>query len=325
MQSHNLFEFFPLLFTVLVAYERALQSVFFRFPPAPIAEYYDLYIALNPFVTHVFICIALVFIQVFVFTSSSKRLERSSKLSACLPLLLACMYLFHAPLSQDRRVHGDADNRICLLAILVAAWTLNHFSMTRTAGQEFEGEEFYRLLAFRQRFGSVVWILASLHITVAKSVAFSLLMIPLYFAWQVRGSPLSNYEVLGAGLFVACIAFRRAASYQRREAALRTAKNSLTASGIFAWLRQPELLAEILTWWVFYAFAVLQTGTVFHWSAVGPLLHTCLSALWQAVAEWNSTELSTFEKNYRAHVWMLLPWPPRPTTSNAQFSVKKTQ
>ena len=146
-----------------------------------------------------------------------------------------------------------------------------------------------------------------------------------FTVYQAGPSPLGVADVIVAVLFLAAPDRRD----RRRPAAVelppveegrdrrrsRTVEPRFLQTGLFRYSRHPNFFFEQAQWWALYLFAIVATGTVLHWSILGPLLLTALFIGSTVFTESLSKARHPEYADYQASTSAIVPWFPRRRTA----------
>jgi steroid 5-alpha reductase family enzyme len=189
--------------------------------------------------------------------------------------------------------HGAFSERLLLMAILVTAWGLRltwNFSRHGAYRLKFwQGNEDYRWRELRARpeFSPAWrWTLFNFaFISGYQNMLILLMTLPTIVALQFSETPLSGLDLTAAALMVLMIGLETVADNQQWR--FQVAKRAILESGrtlsgryargfldtgLWAWSRHPNYLAEQCIWIAFYLFSVAASGQWINWSIGGCLL-----------------------------------------------------
>ena len=190
-------------------------------------------------------------------------------------------------------VHGGFSARLLLMALLVTAWGIRlTYNFSRHGAYQLRfwtGHEDYRWQVLRQKLDfqpGWKWTLFNLgFISGYQNVLIMLMTLPTIVALQYAETPLGWLDFLAAGLMVLMLVIETVADqqqwrYQSAKKALIEAGQELTGdyargfmnTGLWAWSRHPNYLAEQGTWIAFYGFSVAASGQWINWSISGSIL-----------------------------------------------------
>ena len=216
--------------------------------------------------------------------------------------------------------------RLVLMAVLVTLWGLRlSYNFARRGGYSLKlwtGEEDYRWSILRAKPGfEQKW----------KWMLFNFLFISSYQMGLVLLTTLPGLRVLGAGselgiydLFLAIIivalivieylADQQQFDYQKEKyAQLNKGKKEpfyevgFVHTGLWAYMRHPNYMAEQAIWIVFYFYSVLATGHWINWTITGGLLLVLLFKGSSDFSESISSEKYPEYKRYQKAVSRFLP------------------
>lgn len=188
--------------------------------------------------------------------------------------------------------YGDFEPRLNLMAVLVSIWGVRlTYNFGRRGGYSWKfwtGEEDYRWSILRKKPGfekEWKWVLFNFFFISAYQMALILLFtLP---ALKAMGSevPLFWADYLIAAIILMLIIIEFIADeqqyrYQEAKHALIRAGKPLTPfyqigfthTGLWAYMRHPNYMAEQGIWLLFYFFSVAATGSWINWSIAGSLL-----------------------------------------------------
>ena len=182
--------------------------------------------------------------------------------------------------------------RILLMAILVTIWGLRlTFNFARRGGYSikvWEGEEDYRWSILRKRPGFTSawkWTLFNFFFISAYQMALILLMtLPIVKSMDSDLS-LTVFDYLLALLILILIAIEWLADQQQYDFQTKKYqqinegqelsnpyKTGFVHTGLWAYMRHPNYMAEQGIWILFYFFSVIATGGWINWSIAGAIL-----------------------------------------------------
>ena len=276
---------------------------------------------MNPLVTCLWICgvtIALTWIASLV-TREYSWVDRIWSIS---PVIY--VWVFAA-------ASGMTDARLVLMACLVTAWGARlTFNFARKGGYARGGED-YRWAALRKRMSPALYqVFNLLFISIYQNALILGITLP---AWTVYAAsprtPLGIWDILIAVLFLALLAGETIADQQQwnfhqwkktESAAGRTPSPTFLTTGLFRYSRHPNFFFEQSQWWAFYLFAIVATGSVFHWTLLFPVLLSLLFVGSTVFTEAISKQRHPEYVDYQAGTSAIVPWFPRrhqPTTETA--------
>ena len=276
---------------------------------------------MNPLVTCLWICgvtIALTWIASLV-TREYSWVDRIWSIS---PVIY--VWVFAA-------ATGMTDARLVLMACLVTAWGARlTYNFARKGGYARGGED-YRWAALRKRMSPALYqVFNLLFISIYQNALILGITLP---AWTVYAAspraPLGIWDILIAVLFLALLTGETIADQQqwnfhqwknKESAAGRTPSPTFLTTGLFRYSRHPNFFFEQSQWWAFYLFAIVATGSVFHWTLLFPVLLSLLFVGSTVFTEAISKQRHPEYVDYQAGTSAIVPWFPRrhqPTTETA--------
>jgi len=222
--------------------------------------------------------------------------------------------------------YSGYDNRLVLMAILVSVWGIRlSLNFARRGGYSLKfwtGEEDYRWSILRSKPGfEQKW----------KWVLFNLFFISFYQMGLVLLTTLPALRVLGnysdigffdlflalviLGLiFIEYLADQQQNDYQSAKyAQIKKGeiepyyKIGFVHSGLWAYMRHPNYMAEQAIWIVFYFYSVIATGYWINWTITGGLLLVLLFKGSSDFSESISAEKYPDYKRYQKSVGRFLP------------------
>lgn len=197
-----------------------------------------------------------------------------------------------APYAWIVASYGDFDSRLVLMASLVSLWafrlTYNFWRRGGYSWRIWSGDEDYRWSILRARPGfeqNWKWVVFNFFFISAYQMGLILMMtLP---AVKCMGSiqSLGWFDYLIAIVIIGLVVIEYIADNQQYkyqeekysklnsgEALEDHYKIGFTHTGLWAYMRHPNYMAEQGVWIVFYLFSVVATGHYINWSIAGALL-----------------------------------------------------
>ena len=197
-----------------------------------------------------------------------------------------------APYAWIVASYGDFDSRLVLMASLVSLWafrlTYNFWRRGGYSWRIWSGDEDYRWSILRARPGfeqNWKWVVFNFFFISAYQMGLILMMtLP---AVKCMGSiqSLRWFDYLIAIVIIGLVVIEYIADNQQYkyqeekysklnsgEALEDHYKIGFTHTGLWAYMRHPNYMAEQGVWIVFYLFSVVATGHYINWSIAGALL-----------------------------------------------------
>jgi len=224
-------------------------------------------------------------------------------------------------------VHYSDDNpRLILMAILVSIWGLRlSFNFARRGGYSIKfwtGEEDYRWSILRAKPGfeqKWKWILFNLFFI--SFYQMGLVLLTTLPALRVLGnhSDLGLFDlflaiILLGLIFIEYLADQQQYDYQSsKHAQLKKGKDEpfykigFVHTGLWAYIRHPNYMAEQAIWIVFYFYSVIATGYWINWTITGGLLLVLLFKGSSDFSESISAEKYPDYRRYQKSVGRFLP------------------
>ncbi|MEL4318638.1 DUF1295 domain-containing protein [Leifsonia sp. YIM 134122] len=224
---------------------------------------------------------------------------------------------------------GFENARLVLMAVLVTLWGARlTFNFARKGGYARGGED-YRWAALRARMPKPAFQVFNLLFIAGYQNALILGMtLSTFTVYQAMPTPLGLADILVAVLFLLLLAGETIADqqqwnfHQQKKAEIaggRTPSTRFLQTGLFRYSRHPNFFFEQAQWWALYLFAVVATGSVLHWSILGPLLLTALFIGSTVFTESLSKARHPEYADYQATTSAIVPWfPRRRTTETAE-------
>lgn len=205
-----------------------------------------------------------------------------------------------------------------LLSCLVTLWGARlSFNFARRGG--YSGVEDHRWAYVRKWFPNrILWHFFNFaFISVFQNVIILGFSLPAYVLTFYPDQSLSSLDWVCSGLMLLfltgeAVADQQQWSFQQAKRHLKSeykGKGYLD-SGLFRFSRHPNLFCELSIWWTCYAFVVLATGQMVHWTILGPVGLTMLIN-----GSTNLTESISLSKYpdyalYQQRTSRILPWLP---------------
>ena len=215
---------------------------------------------------------------------------------------------------------GFTNPTLTVMFVLVSLWGFRlTFNFWRKGGYQRGGED-YRWPVLKASMKPWPYQVFNLvFIVLFQNVLVWSITLP---AWVVYDAPSSAFGPTQMALTVAFLALllletvadQQQWNFHQAKAAAReqgkAPERDFLETGLFRLSRHPNFFAEQSQWWVLWGFGLVATGSLLHWSIVGPLL---LSALF--VGSTRFTESLTLEKyphykDYQSRTSVIIPWIP---------------
>jgi steroid 5-alpha reductase family enzyme len=224
---------------------------------------------------------------------------------------------------------GGFGTRTTTAAILVTLWGARLTgNFARRGG--YSGTEDYRWSALRRRIPSpFLWqAFNAVFICSAQLGVITLFSAPLGLL-AARGGDFSAAFAAAATMPLLFLAYETEADreqweFQGRKAALIASRDDrrpsgadgeaeagFCSSGLFRLSRHPAYFGELGFWWSLYLISAGGSGSLLHWTAVGPLALTAIFAGSTRFTESLSAEKYSAYAEYRASTSAIVPWFPK--------------
>ena len=215
---------------------------------------------------------------------------------------------------------------VIIAALLVTLWGVRlTYNFSRRGG--YTGGEDYRWPILRKRIGKpFLWQLFNLlFIACYQQFLFICFTVPLYvMSLQNRVASIS-IMTFGVVLMIVFLVIETIADQQqyefqqskygfapKREEFQDDYERGFRTSGLFAMSRHPNYLGELGVWWSIFIISVGQSGSMLHWSFVGPLLLTLLFIGSTIFTEGITSARYPLYTEYQKQVWPIIPRLKRP-------------
>jgi steroid 5-alpha reductase family enzyme len=170
---------------------------------------------------------------------------------------------------------GAGGARAGAVVLLVLAWGVR-LTANQLARWEGPAHEDFRYRALRARAGRAYWPVSLVAIHLLPTGWVFLALLPVYAAVSLPGRPPGPLDALAAVVGTGAIGLEAAADLQLRSFLRRRRDPAeVLAAGLWARVRHPNYLGEILFWWALWLFG-LAAAPRWAWTAVGPLAVTLL-------------------------------------------------
>ncbi len=169
--------------------------------------------------------------------------------------------------------HADPERQILVL-VLVFAWGIR---LTWNWARGWPGlhHEDWRYRELRENRSAPYWLVSLTGIHYFPTLQVFLACLPLYAALAIGARPLGLLDVIAAVVTVAAIVLETIADEQLRAFNRTKQQGGICARGLWAWMRHPNYLGEILFWWGLWLFGVAAAPD-WYWSVIGPLAITAM-------------------------------------------------
>ena len=164
--------------------------------------------------------------------------------------------------------------RQALVLLLVFAWGIR-LTWNWSRGWPGMHHEDWRYRELRESENAPYWLVSLTGIHYFPTFQVFLACLPLYAALAVGARPLGPLDAIAALVTAGAIALETIADEQLREFNRTKQPGEICARGLWAWLRHPNYLGEILFWWGLWLFGV-SAAPDWYWSVIGPLAITAM-------------------------------------------------
>ena len=164
--------------------------------------------------------------------------------------------------------------RQLLVLLLVFAWAIR-LTLNWARGWPGLHHEDWRYVELRENTNAPYWLISLTGIHYFPTLQVFLACLPLYAALAVGSRPLGVLDAIAALVTAAAIALETIADEQLRSFNRTKLPGEICTRGLWAWLRHPNYLGEILFWWGLWLFGVAAAPS-WYWSVIGPLAITAM-------------------------------------------------
>ena len=215
---------------------------------------------------------------------------------------------------------GLGDMRLNVMAIIVTLWGARlTFNFARKGG--YSGMEDYRWPIVRATMKPWQYqIFNIVFIVIFQNILLLLIAMPAYVAYENQAPPFGAIGVLLTVLFLAALAGETIADQQQwnfhrwkaaETAAGRTPLPGFVTTGLFRYSRHPNFFFEQAQWWLFFLMGAVAAGSLWQWTAIGPLLLTLLFIGSTRLTENISSSKYPAYADYQSTTSMVIPWFPK--------------
>lgn len=161
-----------------------------------------------------------------------------------------------------------------LVLALVFAWGVR---LTWNWARGWPGlhHEDWRYRELRENSETPYWLVSLTGIHYFPTLQVFLACLPLYPALAIGSRPLGALDALAGLVTAGAIALETIADEQLRAFNRGKQPGDICTRGLWAWLRHPNYLGEILFWWGLWLFGVAALPA-WWWSVIGPLAITAM-------------------------------------------------
>jgi steroid 5-alpha reductase family enzyme len=252
----------------------------------------------------------------FIIAELAKNYSQTDKLWSITPIIYSWIAVWYS----------DWNTRMIYLAILVTIWGVRlTYNFGRRGGYSFKfwtGEEDYRWAILQEKAPfDKKWVFSLFNlffISLYQHFLILLFTLPILLSLEVQEIGLFDIllGVIMIGLvYIEWVADEQQFTYQTEKHRKINNKEPLkdiyakgfTHTGLWGKVRHPNYAAEQSIWIVFYAFSVLDTGSILNWSIIGALLLVILFKSSSDFSEEISAKKYPEYANYQASVGRFLP------------------
>jgi steroid 5-alpha reductase family enzyme len=165
-------------------------------------------------------------------------------------------------------------SRQAIVLLLVFAWGVR---LTWNWARGWPGlhHEDWRYRELRENKRAPYWLISLMGIHYFPTLQVFLGCLPMYPALAVGSHPFGVLDAVAAIVTTFAIALETIADEQLRSFNNTKQPGEICARGLWAWLRHPNYLGEILFWWGLWLFGI-AAAPEWYWSVIGPLAITVM-------------------------------------------------
>ena len=205
---------------------------------------------------------------------------------------------------------GPGGARAVLLVLLVSVWGMR-LTVNQVLRWRGLSHEDFRYAEIRERTGRGYWPVSFLTIHLFPTAWVLLGLLPLYPALSRPSFPFGLLDGVAAAFTACAILLEAAADLQlRRFLRERRDEDEVLAKGVWAYLRHPNYLGEVLFWWGICLFGLAAAPR--WWTVAGAVLITALFVF--VSVPWMDRHMLARHPSYGARLrttFALIPWPVR--------------
>jgi len=164
--------------------------------------------------------------------------------------------------------------RQAIVLLLVFAWAIR-LTMNWARGWPGLHHEDWRYQDLRANANAPYWLVSLTGIHYFPTFMVFVACLPLYPAVTAGARPLGPLDAIAALVTAGAIALETIADEQLRKYNLAKQPGDICDVGLWAWLRHPNYLGEMLFWWGLWLFGV-AANTSWYWTVIGPIAITAM-------------------------------------------------
>jgi steroid 5-alpha reductase family enzyme len=164
-----------------------------------------------------------------------------------------------------------------IVLLLVFAWAIR-LTLNWARGWPGLHHEDWRYRDLRANANTPYWLVSLTGIHYFPTLMVFVGCLPLYSALTAGSHALGPLDALAALVTGGAIALETIADEQLRKYNLTKQSGDICAVGLWAWMRHPNYLGEMLFWWGLWLFAVAANPD-WYWSVIGPVAITAMFLL----------------------------------------------
>ncbi|MGH7291518.1 MAG: DUF1295 domain-containing protein, partial [Myxococcota bacterium] len=156
-----------------------------------------------------------------------------------------------------------------IVLLLVFAWAIR-LTMNWARGWPGLHHEDWRYQDLRANANTPYWLVSLTGIHYFPTFMVFVACLPLYPALASGAHPLGPLDAVAVLVSASAIALETISDEQLRKYNLTKQPGDICAVGLWAWMRHPNYLGEMLFWWGLWLFG-FAANTGWYWSVIGPI------------------------------------------------------
>jgi steroid 5-alpha reductase family enzyme len=204
-------------------------------------------------------------VLIFVFSLLANNSSMYDPYWSLQPLVNACAFVYLSP--------WDLTNKQIIVLIVILLYSLRLTANFYRGWKGFSQED-WRYVDFRLKFPHVYWLISFFGIHLFPTLLVFAGCLPLFAVLFLSPNTIGLLDIaaLIVSLFAIILAF---VSDEQKRKFLKSNHGTIVNKGLWAYVRHPNYLGEILTWWGILLFAI-SVDTAYYWTGIGALLITLM-------------------------------------------------
>jgi len=217
-------------------------------------------------------------IVIFLFSMGADNSSMYDPYWSVAPVFIALYWLVAYQLVPGRTgLELEIDLRQAAVLVLIGVWGAR-LTCNWAGGWPGLNHEDWRYRGFRRKAGRAYWLVSFFGIHLFPTVIVFLGLLPVHMVMR-DGAPVGLLDLAAAAVTVSAIALEAAADRQlRRFRSGPPADGAVMDRGLWALMRHPNYLGEVLFWWGLLLFGIAAAPGA-AWTVVGPAAMTLLFVL----------------------------------------------